>query len=506
MALCSDTIVQVGSLPRASCCQLTRDRYRLESTEASLDAGLETTQLPSATPNTHEVIQQREAVARSLCERIASSSQIATSFKATRHSLEDLGVSNLSEIPIHIRPGPNLGDFLSSWSLTWRTKVWLAYIVAKTIWRFYNSEWMNTIWSHREIHFLSETLRGEEPQVFCRPYVEIDLLASKISSMEFRTRIDHVPHDAAPSRPQHRYPIVLSLGIMLYEIMTGNTFRSPLPPDCDPRKVNLALAEGMIAINDDNWSRECDSPNLRKAISTCFDIWLFQEVPFVPNDPTKGLQERRTILYERVVRPFEDIVKSLGYLDGQSHVELERTPLKVRRDTPATHEVRKAKAPSRPDTDVSSTYPLSPPLTQPREQDGCDLSFCSSGDNQSTFSKSQTWLDDFEKINEKHLRRHITGDSNIVKIAVLDTGLCDDAPMINYSGTRSNIHWKDFSSEASKPMDEDGHGTHIATLLSRLVPQAHIYVARVATTQDYLPSASNNIVEVCHEAMNNKMT
>jgi len=70
-----------------------------------------------------------------------------------------------------------------------------------------------------------------------------------------------------------------------------------------------------------------------------------------------------------------------------------------------------------------------------------------------------------------------------IKIAVLDTGIeLSEYQSDIYERQRDFIYksWIDKDSEAGEKWGDDvGHGTHIATLLARVAPNAIIHVARV---------------------------
>jgi hypothetical protein len=79
------------------------------------------------------------------------------------------------------------------------------------------------------------------------------------------------------------------------------------------------------------------------------------------------------------------------------------------------------------------------------------------------------------------------------KIALIDTGYDPRAGFLKRSQACRNrllpehdcmdqqYHWKDFCDKnAAKPLDEDGHGTAMLSLLMELAPFADICVARIA--------------------------
>lgn len=86
-----------------------------------------------------------------------------------------------------------------------------------------------------------------------------------------------------------------------------------------------------------------------------------------------------------------------------------------------------------------------------------------------------------------------------VRIAVIDTGCNLKAPIFDIPGyeTRLRGHWKDWLDEFNfEPRDEHGHGTEIVSLLLRILPNAEIFVARVARSQADLDTAGGIIVKV----------
>jgi len=86
-----------------------------------------------------------------------------------------------------------------------------------------------------------------------------------------------------------------------------------------------------------------------------------------------------------------------------------------------------------------------------------------------------------------------------IRIAVLDTGY--DAATIFFSDRsrkRRIQGWKDVALEPSASgQDEDGHGTHVLSILMKVIPAADFYVARVARRKSDLANSSKHIAEVC---------
>jgi subtilisin family serine protease len=71
-------------------------------------------------------------------------------------------------------------------------------------------------------------------------------------------------------------------------------------------------------------------------------------------------------------------------------------------------------------------------------------------------------------------------DVSPIKIAILDTGYDRESHFFTDECRAKRIVWRDFSGSSEKPEDEDGHGTHVLSLVMKVAPAAHLYVARIA--------------------------
>lgn len=87
-----------------------------------------------------------------------------------------------------------------------------------------------------------------------------------------------------------------------------------------------------------------------------------------------------------------------------------------------------------------------------------------------------------------------------IRIAILDTGY-DPESILLHSQARSNRlkkgHWKDFVAGSMSPIDEDGHGSCVQSLVMQLAPFADIYVARIARRSEGLETSEARIAKVC---------
>ncbi|KXH69684.1 hypothetical protein CSAL01_12615 [Colletotrichum salicis] len=111
-------------------------------------------------------------------------------------------------------------------------------------------------------------------------------------------------------------------------------------------------------------------------------------------------------------------------------------------------------------------------------------------------SPSQKWLQQFEVINRQ---LGPAEDHNRVKVAILDTGCNLNNPIFQDSKILHRLlgHWSDSFVESAQMVDEDPrqHGTLLAALLLRLLPEASIFIVRVAKYSQDLPHARLHTAE-----------
>lgn len=126
--------------------------------------------------------------------------------------------------------------------------------------------------------------------------------------------------------------------------------------------------------------------------------------------------------------------------------------------------------------------------------------------NQEDREQSDIWLESYANFCE-HLAKYskATSTTNPVKIAIIDSGIDVNNSFIaqrwpplgrtkeelDEMGENAKValrkklidkRYKDFLDRPSGPEDKDGHGTHIAGLILRYAPNAHLHVARITET------------------------
>lgn len=336
----------------------------------------------------------------------------------------------------------------------------LAYILAKAVWYYYDSEWVSMGITKNSVYFMGETL-DDDVSYFCKPYLSAQLPPyGSHPTIECRQIVGMI----------HRYPRILALGIMLVEIATGRRFEAEGHPDhWDPKTTNQQLLSLQKHLNSGDFHEDCRFPRYKAAVSKCLDPMLFRNAPFNPKKPSENLEQRRSILYSQVVDPLRQLMEGTGW-DAELD-EFERTALVPK---------PRAKPASRPPTSPTISE-VSSPVTQ----------------------KNDSWLEQVAVLNQmlKKERRKVPTRGSPLKIAILDTGYDENAPAFDLPGRSRKVKaWRDFASYSPHPVDADGHGTHLLTLLLQVECPANIYVARVAESSKTLKSAEANIAEAVRVA------
>jgi hypothetical protein len=189
----------------------------------------------------------------------------------------------------------------------------LAYVLAKSVWQYYNSEWMNTVWTKNKIFFM-EAGDEENSSYFCKPYI----------AAEFGKTDRDVSESFKFTGVMHRFPRVLALGIMLLEIGTGQSGQEE-PHEWNARTVNEQWRKAKKLLENAEFEADCDYPTYKLAVAKCLDPKLFKNAPFTPAKPKEYLRERQSILCREVVHPLRGLVKGAGW--SSEFDKLERTPL-----------------------------------------------------------------------------------------------------------------------------------------------------------------------------------
>lgn len=223
------------------------------------------------------------------------------------------------------QPSIPLAKALQLRRLSTRMKIALSYILAKSFWQYYNSDWMKTRWTSEFIHFMQEkslddVRDAEQPKIkACNPCY----------SFRFNDPDSDFTEYCVAPKIRHRYPRVLALGILLLEI-GGET----PPPEVDAElsqnqavilKINNDWATGKSVLKSRRWPDFDFKPNgviaqtYKTVVANCFDENIFKIE--ADQGSEQRIEDRRTIFYERIVYPLNKLLRDMGWLKDLDAIE-----------------------------------------------------------------------------------------------------------------------------------------------------------------------------------------
>lgn len=253
------------------------------------------------------------------------------------------------EIEVDIADGRSisLADVLSNNSLVPKTKLILAYILAKSVWQFYDSDFMGVCWTTKSIQLFREREDedyDDEPGVDWAPYY-----AFSLEQMTGRDSMERLP----PGQFLHRYPRVLALGAILYELGQKKRWEKQATSSGPASSTNHIEPPTLERIINDTSSKIRKGVQKRKwpdislkntqtleeyrvIVANCASENFFQPDPKEKpkNSPAHSLQktaeeleeeltvsERRAILFKKVVAPLKKMVQTTGWVDELGNIQ-----------------------------------------------------------------------------------------------------------------------------------------------------------------------------------------
>ena len=201
-------------------------------------------------------------------------------------------------------------------------KAFLSFHLMRTIWQYYESNWIRDDWSKESVHFMFDEKVGV-PKIAVPKVVSVHepFLQTRLETIHPESGVE--PKDNQPSKQRrkqlhrlqkktrtHPYPKLLALGIILLEIELDRDFQEFGTPDChDPDVVNVRHSIGAnILKNGDIWPPKGIYKCIKQAIEICIK----------PDTGVLGNNEKRMrwIFFEEVVGPLEAFL-SQAYDDSQ---------------------------------------------------------------------------------------------------------------------------------------------------------------------------------------------
>lgn len=383
------------------------------------------------------------------------------------------------QIEHHILPRPSmsLSNALRVRRLSTKMKIVLACILARSVWQFYDSDWMKTRWSSELIHFMLERCPDDEvdtenPKLYaCNPCFAFRFDDPDLCFMEY-CGADHIGH---------RYPRVLALGILLVEI-GGDTHGAQLGSQAQSLEemINSDWMRGKRALKKERWpdfdfqTSGTVVQTYREVVANCFEQKIFTaDMPLSDAGNESGIAARRYILYERVVYPLEKLLKDMGWTAAMEQIE----PMGL--ITSIYHPFKLQNAHLPPQSPKSIINIAHREMTIEKHPQNSKFDLFDNVSYQGGADHADKWFKLFREEVLPLLPQNPKSE-NRVKIAILDTGI--DLTDHFISNNRRRIRAKSFLPNDNSVEDVHGHGTHAAALLLRIAKNADIFIARITKT------------------------
>lgn len=173
------------------------------------------------------------------------------------------GPGSLSQSFILGASSVSLAELADKVKLSRKMKLLLSYFLAKSVWQFYDSEWMQREWTKKTVHFMFERRLNTPKGIFINePFLSACFNGHpqpQKKNAEFRS---------------HVFPKILALGIMLLEIELNikiEDYRVPedIDVNCKPT-VNAKHIAAMEAFNNQElWDDKDTFGVLKDVIADC---------------------------------------------------------------------------------------------------------------------------------------------------------------------------------------------------------------------------------------------
>jgi hypothetical protein len=241
-----------------------------------------------------------------LCQHIKSASGSQICLRVHNDQLWLLEDCLPLEAHVLACPSLPLSAALQTGHLSNKMKVILAYIIAISSWEFYDSDWMSKPWSADDIHFLQEypgEIDGQPVVSVNRPYLAVEWGKDQTSKDDTSTVVGKI----------HRYPRVLSLGLMLIEIGTGKRARELFRNY--QTNVNSDWLSAKEFLSKPTPWEDFDYRSYWDAARSCVNNQFFlRPTSSVDGHMVADIEGRRRMILDDVVTLLEDLLAGTGWM------------------------------------------------------------------------------------------------------------------------------------------------------------------------------------------------
>ncbi|KAI1827032.1 hypothetical protein F4861DRAFT_551842 [Xylaria intraflava] len=289
------------------------------------------------------------------------------------------------EVDIADKESISLANILANDLLAPRNKLLLAYLLAKSVWQFYDSNFMSLRWTTETIQLFQEREGDDDDSdsghcVDWTPYY-----AFAFDGVADRDSMERLQ----PGQFLHRYPRILALGAMLYDLgrkshlSPSQRIHSPSESYSSLResptlenRINRMVSTIRVGLKKRHWPdikmRNIQAlEDYRSIVENCVSESLFrpnleekprnnlmQDLQKTPGELEEELtvQDRRAILFKKVVAPLQQMLQSTGWVDESGNIR----PHDVKRAITSSIEKRPVLQKPRPIGLVLSDSPQMP--------------------------------------------------------------------------------------------------------------------------------------------------
>lgn len=201
------------------------------------------------------------------------------------------------------QPSQLLSDLWKHRTLSDDGKLLLAHSIAKSVWEFYDTEFMPRRWTAADIAFVPERGPGERLHP-AHPFAPLVLSPAQ-------QNLDKLDHEFVPNEGLvHWAPRIFSLGVLLTRIMSDNDVTIPSNDVSWQERFNSEFFYCRETILRDDWPslklrNKYVQTTLRTAILACLGGEIF-------NNDSWNVEDRRAALQKHLVAPLESLLSVVG--------------------------------------------------------------------------------------------------------------------------------------------------------------------------------------------------
>ncbi|KAI8723796.1 Peptidase-S8 domain-containing protein [Fusarium sp. LHS14.1] len=387
------------------------------------------------------------------CERISAREQYQLSLKISGKQLHFVEWCEGARSWVPNTPSVSLSTILRNHKLSQKMKWLLFYLLAKSVWQFYSTDWMGKEWTKESIHFMFERRQGAKNAGI---YLNEPFISARFDP-------DSSSNDAE-FRP-HKFPKIKALGIVLLEIELGTVIEDHFDQECyaaDEELNSDADLYAALKLFDDPDRLEDTELSLKTVIGDCLRPSKFMQ-------HRQSVEELRKVLQEDVVDYLHTRIKAYGQPEKiklKPTVQMQTS--QMRQITQPPHSLPLLQQPQ---------VPGNVPVLEQQAVNAKSVAFNGATASSITQAASEAWFEELDQLNEvlSSQRGEIDQTYKRVRVAVIDTGFDG-----NDDYAEKIEDYRDFvTNKDDVKQDNTGHGTNSVKLIYKVCDVAEVYVARV---------------------------